>query len=103
MLFQTEGQLLFAIILFLCSSVLCVVALIINVFIKKLNKNKIKVVLNIIFDFVFTIIFTSGYIILSNIFNYGTIRLYSLIFYLLPIIFISFLIKNTKRQKVKNI
>lgn len=100
MLYTTDGQLYIAFILFLTSVILCFSVFLANFFIKKIKYNKIKFVCNFVFDFVVVLIFTLVFIILCSSLNYGIVRLYCLISYILPIVILLMILK---RQKIKKL
>ena len=103
MLFQTGGQMLFAVVLFFTSALLVVVTFSINRLISKLKYGKLKCLFKIGFEFCITIFFAFIFIVITNYYNYGVIRLYSLIFYLSPIFILLKIKKIIKIKKLQNV
>ena len=100
MLFATSGQIEYALILLLFSSLLCVVVFFVNFFIKKVKNNILKLAFNHIFDLLCVFSFAFCYFALTNHYNYGLIRWYSILCFVLPIVV---MVKLIKKHKLKQI
>ena len=96
MLYSTNGQMQVALILFLVSSILCVIAFLINFLINKIKFKKFKFSINFIFDLLFILIFTLAFIFICSMYNYGVIRLFCIVFYVLPAIILLSIYKHIK-------